>query len=98
VDEGTKAIYQKGLKVYMMKSAVFDPGEYSFLELAMANKKSAYNVAYDKWIAIYGAHVANLFSAYGMTHGGESMPVDIMKKVVEEAEYVANLAVGLRSV
>jgi uncharacterized protein (DUF927 family) len=79
-----------------MKSAVFDPSEYSFLELMVANGKSTYQVEYDKWIAIYGSHIANLFKAYAMSHNGSLMPQGVMEDAKKEAYRLANFAAGLK--
>jgi len=79
-----------------MKSAFFDPSEYSFMELAMANNKSAYQVAYDQWIAVYGSYLANL-SSYRMMHGLGFMLETEIKEARDEAKRVANLAVGLKN-
>lgn len=79
-----------------MKSAGFDPGNYTFEELLRTNDKRDYQVAYDKWIAVYGSHFANLFKSYAMSHNGDFMPEDIAKEVKEECRRVANLATGLK--
>jgi hypothetical protein len=79
-----------------MKSAVFDPSNYSFLELAMANDKQLYQVAYDKWIAVYGSYVSQMFYAYCNYHDGNLPMGEALLFIQQEAKRVANLAVGLK--